>query len=316
MNKKEQNLRPHTFDDYIGQENVKELLKIATSTAKKRGDPLDHVLLYGGPGLGKTSLAQAIAIEMESNITIVTGMNIKTPSEMAAILTNLKDNDILFIDEIHNLSRKVEEVLYSAMEDGKIDVSMKIDKKLETIQIGLPHFTLIGATTRVDLLNQPFRDRFGLTLQLNFYNYDELSQIVINSANKLGILLDKESALSIAMRSRGTARVANQIVQRVRDLGQHYNTSVSTELVNSACEMLRIDELGLTQLDRKILDCLLDNFDGEVVGLETLAASIGEDLNTIIDYAEPFLLRGQFITKTSKGRQITPFGAQHLINTL
>lgn len=296
-------LRPKNLKDYIGQESSKQLLNVAIQASKMSGRPIDHVLVYGNPGLGKTSIAQAIANEMNVEIKIVSAMNISKPDEMIGIISSVKPNSVLFVDEVHNLSRRVEEVLYAAMEDGKFDIMIGEGAQARPYQITLPKFTLIGATTRVDLLNQPFRDRFGLTLQLQFYTLDELTSIVERSSKIMGLPIEKSAAISIAKRSRGTARIANQLLKRARDFAIVNNTGINEHIANLTFQLLKIDSEGLTDIDRKVLNALKTQFKGKSVGLDVLSATIGENSSTIEEYVEPFLLNKGLIIRTGKGRQ-------------
>lgn len=304
--KLESNLRPKYLDDYVGQEKVKENLKIFIEAAKKRGEPLDHVLLYGPPGLGKTTLASIVANEMRVNLKITSGPAIEKPGELAAILNNLNENDVLFIDEIHRLNRQVEEVLYPAMEDYAIDVMIGKGAAARSIRLDLPHFTLIGATTRAGMLTAPLRDRFGVVNRLEFYTTEELTDIIERSAYMLKIEIDPEGAVEIARRSRGTPRLANRLLKRVRDFAEvEYQGSITYDVANDALNRLEVDIHGLDEMDRRILLTMIDKFDGKPVGLDTLAAAIGEDAGTIEDVYEPYLIKHGFINRTPRGRMVT-----------
>ncbi len=304
----ESSLRPIHFDDYIGQDAVKENLKIFIEAAKKRGEPLDHALFYGPPGLGKTTIAGIIAHEMHVNIKITTGPAIEKPGDMAAILNNLSPGDILFIDEIHRLNRQVEEILYPAMEDFAIDIMIGKGPAARSIRLDLPKFTLIGATTRAGALSAPLRDRFGMNHHMEYYKPEELAQIVKNSAAKLKIEIDDEGALEIARRSRGTPRLANRFLKRVRDFAEvRFDGKITLETARYALNQLNVDPNGLDTMDQKMLTAMMDLFGGGPVGLETLAASIGEDSGTIEDVCEPYLMQCGFIQRTPRGRVVTPY---------
>ncbi len=309
----ESNLRPHFLKDYVGQENAKQNLKVYMDAAKKRMEPLDHVLLYGPPGLGKTTLACIIANEMNVNIKITSGPAIEKPGEMAAILNNLKEGDVLFIDEIHRLNRQVEEVLYPAMEDYVIDIMIGKGQTAKSIRIDIPPFTLVGATTRAGLLSAPLRDRFGVIHRLEFYTTDELKSIIMRSAMQLGVEIDETGARELASRSRGTPRIANRLLKRVRDYAQvKYNGMITEEVAREVLNLLDVDKIGLDFIDRKILTTMITKFAGGPVGLDTLSATIGEDSGTIEDVYEPFLLMNGFINRTPRGRVVTTAAYKHL----
>lgn len=309
----ESSLRPQFLDDYIGQEKAKETLNICIEAAKERQEALDHVLFYGPPGLGKTTLAGIIANEMGVNIKITSGPAIEKPGEMAAILNNLQENDILFVDEIHRLNRQVEEVLYPAMEDYAIDIMIGKGASARSIRLDLPKFTLVGATTRAGMLTAPLRDRFGVINHLEFYNEQELKTIILRSAFVLGVEIEENGALELARRSRGTPRLANRLLKRVRDFAQVKYDGVITELVaNYALDLLDIDKHGLDNIDRSILLTMIEKFQGGPVGLDTLAASISEDSGTLEDVYEPYLLKTGFIQRTPRGRVATELAYSHL----
>ena len=309
----EGNLRPQTLDEYIGQEKTKENLKIYIQAAKMRQDALDHVLFYGPPGLGKTTLAGIIANEMGSHLKVTSGPAIEKPGEMAAILNNLEEGDVLFVDEIHRLNRQVEEVLYPAMEDFAIDIMIGKGATARSIRLDLPKFTLVGATTRAGMLTAPLRDRFGVIHHLEFYTEDELKTIITRSAGVLGVEIDERGASELAKRSRGTPRLANRILKRVRDFAQIRYDGVITEAVASdALDMLEVDKYGLDQTDRMLLEPILLKFQGGPVGLDTLAAAVGEDSGTIEDVYEPYLLKNGFLNRTPRGRVATDKAARHL----
>ncbi len=308
----ESSLRPQTLEDYIGQEKIKDNLHVYIEAARGRGEALDHVLFFGPPGLGKTTLAGIIANEMGTHLKITSGPAIAKPGEMAAILNGLSEGDILFIDEIHRLNRQVEEVLYSAMEDYAIDVMIGKGESARSIRINLPKFTLVGATTRAGMLSLPLRDRFGIIGHMEYYTVDELKTIVLQSAKKLGVKIDEKGAFELARRSRGTPRLANRLLKRVRDFAEvKYDGNITYEVASFALDLLEVDTFGLDQNDRNILLTIIEKFAGGPVGLETLAASIGEDSGTIEDVYEPYLVKNNFIHRTPKGRVVTDLAYEH-----
>ena len=310
--KSEYNLRPQYLSEYIGQKKVKDNLHIFIEAAKKRNEPLDHLLLYGPPGLGKTTLSTIVANEMGVNIKITSGPAIEKPGELAAILNNLSDNDILFIDEIHRLSTQVEEVLYPAMEDYAIDVVIGKGAGARSIRLDLPRFTLIGATTRVGMLSAPLRDRFGMVDKLEFYTNDDLREIVMRSAEVLGVDIDEEGALEIARRSRGTPRLANRLLKRCRDYAEVcHDGHIDHDVAKAALDKLQVDSMGLDVNDRNILMTMIEKFAGGPVGLDTLAAAVGEDPGTIEDVYEPYFIMNGFINRTPRGRVVTDLCYRH-----
>ena len=309
----ENHLRPQMLEDYIGQEKAKETLKIYIEAAKARGEALDHVLFYGPPGLGKTTLAGIIANEMNVNIKITSGPAIEKPGEMAAILNNLQEGDVLFVDEIHRLNRQVEEVLYPAMEDYAIDIMIGKGASARSIRLDLPKFTLVGATTRAGMLTAPLRDRFGVVNRMEFYTVGELKTIILRSARVLEVGIDERGAYALARRSRGTPRLANRLLKRVRDFAQvKYDGYITEEVANYALDLLDVDKEGLDQTDRGLLLIMIEKFQGGPVGLDTLAAAIGEDAGTIEDVYEPYLLKNGFIQRTPRGRVVTESTYLHL----
>ena len=308
----EKSLRPQTLDEYIGQEKAKKNLKVYIEAAKQRKEALDHVLFFGPPGLGKTTLSGIIANEMGTHMKITSGPAIGKPGEMAAILSGLQEGDVLFVDEIHRLNRQVEEVLYPAMEDYAIDIMIGKGATARSIRLDLPHFTLVGATTRAGLLSAPLRDRFGVIHHLEFYTVEELQTIILHSAVKLEVGIDQEGAFELARRSRGTPRLANHLLKRVRDFAQvKYNGEITQEVAAFSLDLLEVDKMGLDQNDRSILLTMIRKFAGGPVGLDTLAAAIGEDPGTIEDVYEPFLVQNGLINRTPKGRVATQFAYQH-----
>ena len=308
----ESSLRPQTLNDYIGQEKMKDNLKIYIEAAKQRGESLDHVLFYGPPGLGKTTLAGIIANEMGTHVKITSGPAIGKPGEMAAILNGLQEGDILFVDEIHRLNRQVEEVLYPAMEDYAIDVMIGKGESARSIRLNLPKFTLVGATTRAGMLSAPLRDRFGVVNHMEFYTVEELKTIIMQSAKVLNVSIDEKGAYEMARRSRGTPRLANRLLKRVRDFAEvKYDGNITYDVASFALDLLEVDKMGLDMSDRTIIMTIIEKFNGGPVGLDTLAASIGEDSGTIEDVYEPYLVKNGFINRTPKGRVATDFAYEH-----
>ncbi|MDD3414277.1 MAG: Holliday junction branch migration DNA helicase RuvB [Lachnospiraceae bacterium] len=309
----EGSLRPQTLKDYIGQEKAKETLKIYIEAAKQRGEALDHVLFYGPPGLGKTTLAGIIANEMGVNLKVTSGPAIEKPGEMAAILNNLQEGDLLFVDEIHRLNRQVEEVLYPAMEDYAIDIMIGKGATARSIRLDLPKFTLVGATTRAGLLTAPLRDRFGVIHRLEFYSVEELQTIIMHSSKILNVKIEEEGALELGKRSRGTPRLANRLLKRVRDFAQvKYDGVITKEVADIALDLLDVDKYGLDHVDRNLLLTIIQKFDGGPVGLDTLAAAIGEDSGTVEEVYEPYLIKNGFINRTPRGRTVTELAYHHL----
>ena len=309
----EATLRPQYLKDYVGQEKLKSTLKIYIEAARSRGEALDHVLFYGPPGLGKTTLAGIIANEMGTRMKVTSGPAIEKPGEMAAILNNLQEGDVLFVDEIHRLNRQVEEVLYPAMEDFAIDIMLGKDSTARSIRLELPHFTLVGATTRAGLLTAPLRDRFGVVQRLEFYTPKELAVIILNSARILGVEMEESGAMELARRSRGTPRLANRLLKRVRDFAQvKYDGRITREVTDFALDIMDVDKLGLDQNDRNILLTIIEKFSGGPVGLDTLAAALGEDAGTLEDVYEPYLLMNGLLNRTARGRMASPAAYRHL----
>ena len=309
----EGSLRPKSLDTYIGQKKIKESLKIYIEAAKGRGESLDHLLFYGPPGLGKTTLAAIIANEMGVNIKITSGPAIEKPGDMAAILNNLQEGDVLFVDEIHRLNRQVEEVLYPAMEDYAIDIMIGKGPTARSIRLDLPHFTLVGATTRAGMLSAPLRDRFGMIHRMEYYDVEELCTIIMQSAKVLDVEVDRNGAIEMARRSRGTPRLANRILKRVRDFAQvRFDGRITEEVAVTALDLMDVDRMGLDHTDRNLLFTMIDKFGGGPVGLDTLAAAIGEDAGTIEDVYEPYLIKNGFINRTPRGRVVTETAYHHL----
>ncbi len=306
-------LRPQTLEEYIGQKKTKDNLKVYINAAKMRGDSLDHVLFYGPPGLGKTTLAGIIANEMGTNLKVTSGPAIEKPGEMAAILNNLRPGDILFVDEIHRLNRQVEEVLYPAMEDFVIDIVIGKGATARSIRLDLPHFTLVGATTRPGMLSEPLRDRFGVLGHLEFYSVPELTEIILRSSDRLNVRIETKGAEELARRSRGTPRLANRLLKRVRDFAQvRYDGVITDRVAADALDLLEVDQFGLEKLDRQLLETMILKFGGGPVGLETLAASVGEDSGTLEDVYEPYLIKTGFLNRTPRGRVATREAYEHL----
>ena len=309
----EATLRPQYLKDYVGQEKLKSTLNIYIEAARSRGEALDHVLFYGPPGLGKTTLAGIIANEMGTRMKVTSGPAIEKPGEMAAILNNLQEGDVLFVDEIHRLNRQVEEVLYPAMEDFAIDIMLGKDSTARSIRLELPHFTLVGATTRAGLLTAPLRDRFGVVQRLEFYTPKELATIILNSARILGVEMEESGAMELARRSRGTPRLSNRLLKRVRDFAQvKYDGRITREVTDFALDIMDVDKLGLDQNDRNILLTIIEKFSGGPVGLDTLAAALGEDAGTLEDVYEPYLLMNGLLNRTARGRMASPAAYRHL----
>lgn len=308
----QKSLRPKTFEEYIGQANLKEKMSIYIEAAKKRNTTIDHILLYGPPGLGKTTLAGVIANEMKANLKITSGPILDKAGDLAAILTSLEENDILFIDEIHRLNSSVEEILYPAMEDGELDIMIGKGPSARSIRIELPAFTLVGATTRAGLLSSPLRDRFGVSHKMEYYNNDEIENIIIRGAKILGVGITKEGAEEISKRSRGTPRIANRLLKRVRDYCDIKGNGIIDKIIaTKALDMLGVDENGLDDLDRNIINSIIENYDGGPVGIETLSLLLGEDRRTLEEVYEPYLVKIGFLKRTNRGRVVTPKAYQH-----
>ncbi len=309
----ESSLRPQRLEDYIGQQKAKENLKIYIEAAKQRKEALDHVLFFGSPGLGKTTLAGIIANEMRVNLKITTGPAIEKPGDIVAILNNLQEGDLLFIDEIHRLNRQVEELLYPAMEDFAVDIVIGKGATAKAIRLGLPKFTLVGATTRAGMLSAPLRDRFGVVHRLEFYTVEELKQIILRSAKMLNVEIDEKGAIELAKRSRGTPRLANRLLKRVRDFAQvKYNGKINGEVAEFALDLLEVDRLGLDNIDREILVAMIEKFNGGPVGIEAVATTIGEDSGTVEEVYEPYLVQTGLIVRTPRGRMVTQLAYQHI----
>ncbi len=308
----DRSLRPTRFEDFIGQKKIKDNLRIFIEAAKVRGEPLDHVLFYGPPGLGKTTLANIIAREMETDIKITSGPALEKPGDLAGILTNLKDGDVLFVDEIHRLNTTVEEYLYAAMEDFRLDIVIDRGANARSIQLALPHFTLVGATTRAGLLTSPLRDRFGVVNRLDYYSPDDLYKIIIRSAGILGVEIEEKGAWEIATRSRGTPRIANRLLRRVRDFAQIEGDGIITfEITQSSLQRLDVDERGLDEMDKRILLTVIEKFSGGPVGINSLAVAVGEESDTIEEIYEPYLIQEGFLKRTARGREATPLAYRH-----
>ncbi len=311
--KLELSLRPKRLSEYIGQETLKATLKVYIEAAKKRGEPLDHVLFYGPPGLGKTTLASIIANEMGANLKVTSGPAIERPGELVAVLSQMKPGDVLFIDEIHRLNRQVEEVLYPAMEDFVVDIVLGKEAGARSMRYKLPPFTLVGATTRAGMLSAPLRDRFGVVHRLEYYTPEELMTIVLRSAKVLGVEIDEDGAMELASRSRGTPRLANRFLKRVRDFAEiRYDGKITRQVADETLQLLNVDPLGLDRLDRSLLRMLIDNYGGGPVGLETLAAALGEDPGTMEDVCEPYLMQNGFLKRTPRGRMATEKAYLHM----